>query len=164
MARFCFCVFFFIFFAVGCGETIEEKAMEKKIEAATGADAEVDLSEKEMTVTGETEKGKFTVSIGESVEIPKDFPADVFIFRPSKAVATIKMPEGYSVSLTTGKDVPTVVKTYKREMQAKGWSKATSINMGDQSMLMYEKKNRAANITIASMEGKTQITVMITTE
>jgi len=163
MARFCFWVIFLILFAVGCGETVEEKAMEKKIKAATGADADIDLSEKGMKIKGDTDGGKFTVSTGKLVEIPKDFPSDVFIFSPSKAVVAIKMPKGYSVSLTTGEDLPTVEKTYKREMQAKGWSEATSMNMGDQSMLMYEKKNRAANITIASTEGETQIVVMITT-
>jgi len=55
MARFYLCVFCLILLAAGCGETAEEKAMEKKIEEATGADAEVDLSKKGMTVTGETE-------------------------------------------------------------------------------------------------------------
>ncbi len=164
MARFYFCLFCLILFAAGCGETGEEKAMENKIEEATGADAEVDLAKKGMKVTGETEGGKYTVSTGESTEIPEDFPTDVLIYRPSKAIAAMKIPEGYSVSLTTGNDVPTVTKTYNREMKASGWSEETSMNMGTQSIIVYEKESRVANIMIAPMDGETRITVTVTTD
>ena len=164
MARFYFCVFCLILLAAGCGETVEEKAMEKKIEEATGGDAEVDLSKKGMKVTGETEGGKYTFSTGESIEISKDFPADVLIYRPSKTISSMKIPEGYSVSLTTRYDMPKVTETYKREMKAKGWSEEASMNIGAQSMLAYKKDSRAANIMIAPMDDETRITVTVTME
>ena len=36
------------------------------------------------------------------------------------------------------------------------------MNMGGQSVLVYEKGARAANVTIAPMDDETQITVMVT--
>jgi hypothetical protein len=153
-----------ILIVAGCGKSSEEKAMEQKIEEATGADAEVDLSKKGMKVTGETEDGKYTVSAGESTEIPKDFPADVFIYRPSKAVVAMKIPEGHSIALTTRDDQSKVLSAYAREMKAKGWSEGASVSMGPQSVLVYEKNERAANISIVPSGEGVQINVTVTTE
>ncbi|MCP4622342.1 MAG: hypothetical protein GY850_02310 [bacterium] len=164
MAKTCFFLFLLILFAVGCGESVEEKAMEKKIEAATGGEAEVDLSEQGVKITGETEQGKYAYSVGEAIEIPKDFPSDVFIYSPSKAVMAMKMPEGHSVSLTTSNDVAAVTKTYQQEMTAKGWTEATTMNMGGQTMLIYKKENRMANVSIAQADGATQISLTVATD
>lgn len=161
MLRFRFVVVVMMAFALGCGESVEEKAMEKQIEKETGGKTDVDLSEKGMKVTGETEKGKYAFSSGESVEIPKDFPTDVPIYSPSKAVMAMKMPEGHSVSLTTTKDVAEVAKSYQQEMKAKGWSEETSMNMGGQSVLMYKKENRVTTISIAQAKGGTQISLTV---
>jgi len=161
MAIFNICLLCLILLVAGCGKTPEEKVIEKRIEGATGADAEVDLSKKGMEISGETERGKFTVSTGEGTEIPKDFPNDVFIYRPSKVMTAMNMPEGRSLTLTTKDDGPKVVETYKQEMTAKGWSEQASMNLGAQSVLVYEKKERAANITIAPMDGETLVTVTV---
>lgn len=164
MTRFCFVVCFIILFAVGCGEKAAEKAMEKKIEESTGTDAKVDLSDKGMKVSGETEKGKFSFTTGESVEIPEDFPSDILIYSPSKTMMAMKMPEGHSLSLSTENDVKKVTQTYQREMKAKGWSEETSMNMGNQSVLIYKKENRMANIAIAKGDADTQITITLATD
>jgi len=90
MAIFNICLLCLVLIATGCGKTPEEKVIEKRIEEATGADAEVDLSKKGMKISGETESGEFTVSTGEGTEIPKDFPTDVFIYRPSRVMTAIE--------------------------------------------------------------------------
>ena len=138
--------------------------MEKKIEKTTGAKADVDLSKKGMKITAETERGKHTVTTGEETEIPKDFPDDVFIYRPSKAVMAMKIPEGYSITLTTSDNRSKVLSTYRQEMNAKGWSEETSIIMGPQSVLVYEKNDRVANISIITSDKALQINVAVTTK
>jgi hypothetical protein len=163
MAKFYFyliCLIFII--AVGCGKTAEEKAVEKQIEKATGGDAKVDISKKGMKIEGETAEGKYSVSTGESVKIPKDFPDDVFIFSPSKAIAAMKMAQGYSISLKTGKKVEEIAGTYKEEMESRGWSEQTSMKMGPQTMLVYKKESRIANITVAEADDETQINLTVT--
>jgi hypothetical protein len=150
--------------ATGCGERAEEKAIEKKIEEATGAKADVDLSKEGMKITGETKGGKYTVTTGGETEIPKDFPADVFIYRPSKAMMAMKIPEGYSIALTTSDSQSKVLSAYRQEMKAKGWSEEISMSMGAQSVLGYEKNDRAANITIVPSDKTLQINVTVTTK
>lgn len=164
MIRFLFCLFFSIVLLTGCGERAEEKAMENKIEKATGAKADVDLSKKGMKITGETDRGTYTVNTGEETEIPKDFPDDVFIYRPSKAVMAMKLPEGYSLTLTTSDDRSKVLSTYRKEMNAKGWSEETSVIMGPQSMIGYKKNDRVANISIITSDKALQINVAVTTK
>ena len=164
MIKFLFCLFFSIVLLAGCGERAEEKAIENKIEKATGAKAEVDLSEKKMKITGETDRGTYTINTGEETEIPKDFPDDVFIYRPSKAVMAMKIPEGYSLTLTTDDDQSKVLSTYRKEMSAKGWSEETSVIMGPQSMIGYKKDDRAANISITTSDKALQINVAVITK
>jgi hypothetical protein len=163
MRRLILTVFCLIFLALGCGEKAQEKAVEKQIEEATGGDADVDLSKKGMRITGETEGGEYSITTGEETEIPKDFPTDVFIYRPSKTVMAMKIPEGYSIALTTGDDRSKVVSSYSREMKAEGWSEEASMTMGSQSVLVYEKNGRAANITVVPSDEALQVNVTVTT-
>ena len=164
MARFVLCVLCVIFLATGCGKSAEEKAMEEQIEEATGGEADVDLSKKRMEVTGETQGGKYTVSSGEATEIPDGFPADVFIYQPSKTIMAMEIPEGYSVALTTRDEQSEVLSAYSREMETKGWSEETSMSMGNQSVLVYEKDERTANISIVPSGKENQINVTVTKE
>jgi hypothetical protein len=164
MARCLVCVIGLILLGAGCGDSAEEKAMEKQIEKATGGDAEVDFSNKGTKITGETEQGKYTVTTGGATEIPKDFPDDVFIYQPSKAVMAMELDEGYSIAMTTHDDRIKVVGAYRQEMKARGWTEETSMDMGAQSVLVYEKKGRTANVSVVPMEGALQINMTVTTE
>jgi len=161
MTRYVVCVFCLMFLLVGCGKEVQESAMEKKIEQATGGDAEVDLSDDGMKVTGKTEEGEYSITSGEETEIPEDFPSDVFIYRPSTAVMAMKVPEGHSVTLTTQDDKEKVVEAYKKEMEAEGWTEEGSMNMGSNTMLVYGKDGRNANINIMPSDDKVQINVIV---
>jgi hypothetical protein len=164
MSRFSVCLVCVIILVAGCQKAAEEKAMEKQIERATGGDAEVDISRKGMKIEGKTKEGAYTVTTGESTEIPNDFPSDVLIYRSSKAVSAMKIPEGFSLALTTGDDVSKVTEVYKNGMKHKGWSEASAMRMGAQTMLVYEKGDRVSNIMIAPFEQETRISVTVTTQ
>ncbi|MBN2468241.1 MAG: hypothetical protein JXD19_08830 [Deltaproteobacteria bacterium] len=157
------CVLVLILLIAGCGKSPEEKAIEKSIEESTGGKADVDISKKGITISGETEEGTYTVTSGEGTEIPKDFPADVFIYHPCKIMSAVNLPGGHSLALATKDDGSTVTEKYKKEMTAKGWSEQTSMNMGGQTMLVYEKEGRGATISIAPADGgETQISMTVT--
>jgi len=164
MTRYVICILCLMFILAGCGKEVQESAMEKKIEQATGGDVDVDLSDDGMKITGKTEEGEYAITSGEETEIPEDFPSDVFIYRPSKAVMAMKVPDGYSVTLTTKDDKEKVVEAYKEEMQAKGWSEEGSMNMGSHSMLIYVKDGRNANINVIPSDDGVQINVMVAAE
>jgi len=148
----------------GCGNSVEEKAVEKKIEKETGAKTNVDLSDQGMKITGATEGEKFSVTTGDATEIPKDFPDDVPLYQPAKAIGALEVPGGYSVTLTTGDTVDKVASTYKEQMTSHGWAEQASMNMGGQTVLVYGKEQRITNIAVMPVEGETTITVTVATE
>jgi uncharacterized protein YuzE len=154
-----FCLLCLVLLVGACGERAREEAMEKKIEKATGADAQVDLSKEGMKVTGKTDEGEYELTAGEETEIPEDFPDDVFIYSPSKTIMAMKVPKGHSVSLLTKDDKSKVVEAYKHEMEAKGWAQQTSVEMGDKTMLTYKKNGRITGINFGPTDKGLQITV-----
>jgi hypothetical protein len=145
----------------GCGKEVQESVVEKKIEQATGGDADVEMSDDGMKITGKTDEGEYAITSGEEAEIPDGFPSDVFIYRPSKAVMAMKVPRGHSISLTTLDDKDKVVETYKKEMEGEGWSEEGSMNMDSHTMLVYEKDGRNASVNILPSEDKVQINVTV---
>jgi hypothetical protein len=155
---------FLIVLVTGCSDRAEEKAIEKNIKKETGSEAEVDLLKNGMKITGETKDGKYTLTTGEETEIPKDFPDDVFIYQPSKITMAMKIPEGYSVTLTTGDKKSQVLSAHRKEMTAKGWSEEASMNMSQHSILTYKKNGRSANISIFNSEEALRINVMVTSK
>jgi hypothetical protein len=164
MAGFLLYLLCLILLAFGCDKSSEEKAVEKQIEKQTGGKADVDLSNKKMKVSGETEVGKYTVTSGEGTEIPEGFPADVFVYRPSKTVMAMEIPEGYSLALTTRDDSAKVFDAYSKEMKAKGWAEEAAMKMESQSVLVYQKDERVVNISIVPYEKEFQISLTVTKE
>ena len=145
----------------GCGRKTGEKAVEKSIEQATGADAHVDLNDKGMKISGKTEEGEFSLSSGEGMEVPEDFPSDVFVYKPSSVNAVMNLPQGRSLTLVTSDNSKKVQEAYKRGMAAKGWSEKASMNMGSQAMFSFEKGDRIAQINIGQEDDETQIVVVV---
>jgi hypothetical protein len=164
MKKFYLCLGCLLLLLNGCGNSTEERAIEKRIEKETGAKTDVDLSAKGMKMAGESEGEKYSVTTGDATEIPKDFPEDVPLYHPSKAVGAVAVTGGYSVSLTTKDDIAKIASNYKEQMASRGWSEQASFNMGGQTMLVYEKEGRATNIAIMPMEGETSITVNVSME
>jgi hypothetical protein len=164
MKRLFLCLCCFLLLLNGCGSSPEEKAVEKKIEKETGAKTQVDLSDKGMKVTGATEGEKFTVTTGDATEIPKDFPEDVPLYQPAKAMGALEVADGYSVTLTTPDPVDKVAANYKEQMTSHGWAEQATMNMGGQTILVYGKDERVTNIAVMPMEGETTITVTVATE
>ena len=162
MSKYIICLSCLFLMLAACGGSPDEAVIEKQIERATGADAHVDISGDSLKISGTSEDGEFSLSSGGGAEIPEDFPDDVLIYSPSSVSMVMNASEGQSITLTTDDDSKKVEETYKREMTAKGWSEQASMNMGAQSVLVYEKGDRNANITIAPMDDETQITVMVT--
>lgn len=156
------CTLFLILMLAGCGKTPEQTTTEKKIEDSAGVDTKVDVQKNEMTITGERKGAGYTASSGEAAEIPKDFPADVYNYSPSEVMTAMDMPEGGVLVLTTADDVLTVAEAYKREMTARSWSEQSAVKNDERLMLVYEKEERIANITIGSMDGAAQIMVTVT--
>ncbi|MFZ5766108.1 MAG: hypothetical protein ACOY4H_11010 [Thermodesulfobacteriota bacterium] len=151
----------FLLFFTGCGNQAEEKAVEKQIEKETGGKADVDIQDKGMKITGETEGEKYSVTTGQATEIPANFPADVPLYQPGTPVSAVEVNGGHSVTLATADPVDRVAASYKEQMPARGWKEEASMNMGDQTMLIYTKEGKNAHIAVTPTDGKTHVTVTV---
>lgn len=137
--RFCLRLFCLILLLAGCGEKVEERIIETKEE-------------------------KYTASIDRLVEIPEDFPADVYIYPRSNAIDVTKTEKAYSLTLSTNHEVPRIAETYRRQMTIKGWTLETSTSNGTDSLLAYTKEDRVANVVIRPAKEKIHISVTVTIE
>ena len=137
--RFCLRLFCLIFLLAGCGEKEEEQIIETAVD-------------------------KYTVSIDKPVEIPEDFPADVYIYPRSNAIDATKTPEAYSLTLSTSHEVPRITETYRRQMTIKGWAIEADTTSGTESLLAYTKEDRVTNVVIGPSKEKVHIKVTVTIE
>jgi hypothetical protein len=137
--RFCLRLFCLILLLAGCAEKSDEQVIE-------------------------TQPDKYTASIDRLVEIPEDFPADVYIYPRSNAIDASKTAKAYSLTLSTNHEVPRIAETYRRQMMINGWSIEASTISGAESLLAYSKEDRVANVVIGPANGKVHIKVTVTIE
>ena len=162
---------YFIMFAAmivmfGCGKKAEEKAAEKMaekaIEASMGGEAEVDIEKDGLRI--KTKEGEITMTAGDSVKLPADFPKDVFLYKGADLKTAMELPEGFNLMFQTKDDPSKVSEAYLTEMEAKRWSKEMSMDMGGRKMLVFKKDERIVNVSIASQEEMTQISLSMSNE
>lgn len=110
----------------------------------------------------ETQPDKYTASIDKPVEIPKDFPADVYIYPRSNVIDVTKTTRAYSITLSTNHEIPRVAETYRRQMTLKGWSRKAKTTSETESVSAYTKEDRVANIVISAVKEKVRIRVTVT--
>lgn len=137
--RFCLRLFCLVFLLAGCGERAEEQIIETQVD-------------------------KYTVPIDRHVEIPEDFPADVYIYPRSNAIDATKTPEAYSLTLSTSHEVPRIAETYRRQMTIKGWSIEAATTSETESLFAFTKEDRVANVVIGPAKEKVHIRVTVTIE
>ncbi len=136
MLRFCLWLFILVFLLVGCGRDAEEQIIETQVD-------------------------KYTDSIDKPVEIPADFPADVYIYPRSNAIDVTKTPEAYSLTLSTSHESARIAETYRRQMMINGWSVKASTNNGTEFLFAYTKEDRVANVAIVPAKGKVHIKLTV---
>jgi hypothetical protein len=111
---------------------------------------------------GGTGGGGHDAARSQGTELPKDFPQDVLIYKPSTVTTVVTTAEGYVASLTSADDKVKIVESYKKEMKAKGWTEESTIAVGPQTVLIYEKGKRLANISVGPLGEQIQITLTVT--
>lgn len=139
VTRFYLGLFFLILILTGCGEDAEEQIIETQVD-------------------------KYTVPIDKPVEIPEDFPADVYIYPRSNAIDVSKTMKAYSLTLSTSHEVQRITETYRRQMMTKGWSIEAATTSGTDSLFAFTKEGRVANVVIGPAKEKIYIRLKVTTD
>jgi hypothetical protein len=134
-----------------------EEAAERSIESATGDDAEVEISEEGMSVKAQDKNGTYSWQAGDQARVPDDFPSDVHIYEPAVVEMSMDSPDGYVLSLKTDDAPAKVVGVYQEKLSAAGWTKQTTMDMGEMQMLIYSKGERMAKLDVFSEDDVTRI-------
>ena len=176
--------------AAGCGKKSEEKLSEKLTEkllekslSKDGVKAKVDLSGDTMSFTTTDADGKQahvkmdgesmvvegpdgvqTFRAGGAGDMPKDFPADVFVMSGASVVSSITTPGGANLSLKSSSSKADVVAQYAAEMKAQGWATESTMDMGEMAMLSFAKDNRMASVIVQTENGATAINLTVGTK
>ncbi len=119
----------------GCGKSHTVESPDGKVKVETQGDT----AKYEIT----TKEGKATMTASQSgVTIPETFPKDVPI--PSGAVARLTMTQGKAevLHLHVPGNLADVSKDYTDKLKAAGWEIATTMNMGEGTMLQAKKEKR----------------------
>lgn len=148
----------------GCGKNTQEKMAEKvvrkAVEKQTGSKADVSIRDESVEIT--TEDGEVSMKAGKAARLPDGFPKDVHIYGGATVEMAMEMPEGMSVALKTTDETIKVKEAYRNEMGKQGWSRKSSMDMGEQSVLMFTKGERVANLAIGSdPEGGTRVSITV---
>ena len=173
--------------AAGCGKKSEEKLSEKLTEkllekslSQDGVKAKVDISGDTMSFTTTDADGKQanvkmdgdslvvegpdgvqTFRAGGAGEMPKDFPADVYVLSGAEVVSSISAPGGINLALKSTSSKADVVAKYSAEMKAQGWTTQSTMDMGETAMLSFEKGDRQASVIVQVEGGATSINLTV---
>ena len=104
------------------------------------------------------------MTAGDSVKLPAGFPRDVFLYKGADLNTAMELPEGFNLLFQTKDDPSKVSEAYLTEMEAKGWSREMTMDIGGRKMMVFKKDERIANVSIASHEEMTQITLTVAKE
>lgn len=174
----------------GCGKKADEKLSEKLTEkllekslSKDGVKANVDISGDTMSFTTTDADGKQsnvkmdgdslvvegpdgvqTFRAGGAGEMPKDFPADVYVLSGASVVSSISTPGGANLSLKSASSKADVVAQYTAEMKDKGWTTESAMDMGETAMLSFAKDNRTASVIVQVEDGATAINLTVGTK
>lgn len=135
-------------------EEAAESTLEKAIEKTTNGAADVDLDE--GTVTINTNEGSFTATSGGNVELPDDFPSDIYI--PDGTITSVTSNTGadsFSVSLESNDSVSQLKQEFETELNNDGWTITLSLVIQGGASIGAEKGNRSLSVTINEDEDNT---------
>lgn len=138
-----------------------EKASEAVLESVS--DMDVDLEEGEINITGEDGE---SISVGESLDLPSDFPSDVPIYDDANitSASSNSSLESHYLSLTSTDDYSDITSYYESELEDNGWTidnTSTFTAQGKSTTYLCSKGDRDLSVGLFEYEGTTTITISV---
>jgi len=145
----------------GC-QRDEDRLTQAAIERASHGRADVDRDGRQVALRAGD--GGVAMRAGESLPLPADFPADVYL-PDGYAVNSVMDLQGVSmVSLSAPGELSSLFKAAREGMQAQGWTQTLSAQHSvDAAMLAFEKPadgaRRSATLSFNRNNGDDRVTV-----
>lgn len=158
------CMTLLVVLGAGCGQKIVEKSIEKSIEQESGKDVDIDVDRNSMTI--EDEETGASLTAGEDVDFPDDFPSDI----PKYKDGTLKMvtqnlglnQSGYMMETSDGMDG--IVSWFKDELSG-DWQLKNTMTIQDSTIMMFERtdggKTVMLSVTMSTDEDDDDLTNIV---
>ncbi|MBU6243652.1 MAG: hypothetical protein KGP12_00405 [Actinomycetales bacterium] len=147
------------FSLAGCGQ-IAESATEKLMEQAAGGSVNVDIQGDGVTVEG----SEGAMSIGGSVDLPDNWPAEVPTYGDGTLVmVSVDKGSGSATAMwNTDQSVEDAAAAVKSMVEAAGYSVESESNMADVSMFGATGNGYRLDVSVGGQEGSTAVTLVAT--
>ena len=137
-----------------------DAATEAALERATGTVMDIKDGGKQVTV--KTEQGDLRIAsagAGDSVALPTDFPADVYLPRQHRVASVMDMAGMQMVNLATPSTLQALSGEVEKSMQAGGWKREMAMQADGSATLMYSKDKRQAVYQLVTDGDGTQLAI-----
>ena len=138
----------------------QDAAAEAALERATGT--EMDIKDDGKQVTIKTDQGDLRIAAadaGDSVALPADFPADVYLPRQHRVASVMDMAGLKMVNLTSTSTLQALSAEVEKSMQAGGWKREMAMQAEGSASLMYSKDKRQAVYQLLKGDDGTQVAI-----
>jgi hypothetical protein len=148
--------------ALGACQKVGETAADVAIERATGTSVERDGDQ----VTLRSADGQVAIQTGDSVPLPEDFPADVYLPEGYQVNSVMDLQGVSMVSLTAPGQVSGLFAAARESMQSQGWTQSMSAqHSADTAMIAFEKgadqARRSATLSFNRNNGDDHVIVAV---
>ncbi|WP_425411041.1 hypothetical protein [Hyphococcus sp.] len=113
--------------ACGGGEEAREKQMEDMAKRH-GVDADVELDDKGEVKSVKINNGLGGAVVGQNIDLPDGFPADVPVSDEWSIMATTPTPGGYMIQAMSGDSADAIIEDVRKALNAEGWTEETVDN------------------------------------
>jgi len=115
-----------------------------------------------LTATDPTGK-KFEASIGDEVDLPKEFPDDVPVFPGSMPMASMSSPdEGMIVTFKSTDEQQAIFDFYQSGLEEAGWEIVEDTTFGNRLAFDALKDSRKVSVVVAGTKGDARVSIIVT--
>jgi hypothetical protein len=141
-------------------EKTAENMAEKAIETSSGGQADVDIDGDNVNI--KTTEGE--MQAGESVELPANFPKDVYVLEGGKIKAAIQSNKenGYTITIETDKTINEIKEIYEGKFVTDGWKITGSMAMEGTISVVAEKDERVVSVIGGKGDENNSIVLTVT--
>lgn len=143
----------------GCGQ-IAESATEQLMEQAAGGSVNIDIEGDGVTVEG----SEGAMSIGGSVDLPDNWPAEVPTYGDGTLVmVSVDTSSGSATAMwNTDQSVEEAAAAVKSMVEGAGYSVESESSMADVSMFGATGNGYRLDVSVGGQEGSTAVTLVAT--
>lgn len=98
---------------------------------------------------------KMHLETGETgVALPAGFPSDVPLYPAATLVLAVTLDDSEQVTLHTSDDIPNVVKFYRDQLAASGWTIEAELDVQRGNMISSDKDGRTCSVVLTRKSDK----------